>query len=438
MNIQNSSTINLTPMKQRGLLQVQRRYQSFKGHGSESVICYVHILRHKSMYNIIKSVWNVIDLNIVQLSPKSKTTDQFFHEEFRAVASWSKASYLGLALRNALWFVSYGGKKFSQEISLFYIWMYASKLKSEIVTYIESISNSVYDGSEMVANFQRTHVRRRNTKDKHDSSSLRLSKRPLKSDYLTSLSSHIIVYLQRFYPLEPDSCEDLEPTLKAVAELLTSEVNKTLPRSERRHVTVETGEDAFSSTPQNNRNGLPDIDLTIEQNFGKTPIRKDIAGCAYFLVPASQPEVTLRLHRRRESAAIQRTADFLGLNYYTAYLAKPSDERPSPSMHRPPIVPHSPTSEWLSTHLVEILKAMYLDSIRVIGYTVWSLIDSYEWFGGYTTKFGLFHVNFTDPARSRIPKKSAFMMKEVLATRRVPDKFYELDNHLAARLQIRT
>ncbi|KAJ4445818.1 hypothetical protein ANN_12503 [Periplaneta americana] len=35
----------------------------------------------------------------------------------RAVASWSKASCLGLALRNAFWFESSWGKKFSHEIS---------------------------------------------------------------------------------------------------------------------------------------------------------------------------------------------------------------------------------------------------------------------------------------------------------------------------------
>ncbi|KAJ4447405.1 hypothetical protein ANN_09412 [Periplaneta americana] len=48
-----------------------------------------------------------------------------FHEKIsppmrtriRAVVSWSKASYLGLALRNARWFVSSWGKKVSHEIS---------------------------------------------------------------------------------------------------------------------------------------------------------------------------------------------------------------------------------------------------------------------------------------------------------------------------------
>ncbi|KAJ4447347.1 hypothetical protein ANN_09352 [Periplaneta americana] len=36
---------------------------------------------------------------------------------FRAVASWSKASCLGLALRTARWFESSWGKKFAHEIS---------------------------------------------------------------------------------------------------------------------------------------------------------------------------------------------------------------------------------------------------------------------------------------------------------------------------------
>ncbi|KAJ4451282.1 hypothetical protein ANN_02743 [Periplaneta americana] len=39
-------------------------------------------------------------------------------EVSRAVASWSKASCLGLALRNARWFESSWGKKFSHEISV--------------------------------------------------------------------------------------------------------------------------------------------------------------------------------------------------------------------------------------------------------------------------------------------------------------------------------
>ncbi|KAJ4433040.1 hypothetical protein ANN_15297 [Periplaneta americana] len=60
----------------------------------------------------------------------------------RAVASWSKASCLGLALRNARWFESSWGKKFSHEISasiwdlcppsiVMYLWGYDRSLPNQ-------------------------------------------------------------------------------------------------------------------------------------------------------------------------------------------------------------------------------------------------------------------------------------------------------------------
>jgi lactase-phlorizin hydrolase len=36
------------------------------------------------------------------------------------------------------------------------------------------------------------------------------------------------------------------------------------------------------------------------------------------------------------------------------------------------------------TYMTDILKAIHIDKCKVIGYTVWSLIDNFEWKEGYT------------------------------------------------------
>ncbi|XP_010438545.1 PREDICTED: beta-glucosidase 9-like isoform X1 [Camelina sativa] len=40
------------------------------------------------------------------------------------------------------------------------------------------------------------------------------------------------------------------------------------------------------------------------------------------------------------------------------------------------------------------------------GYLIWSMVDLYELLGGYSTSFGLYYVNFSDPGRKRSPRLS--------------------------------
>ncbi|KAL3270526.1 hypothetical protein HHI36_021065 [Cryptolaemus montrouzieri] len=72
---------------------------------------------------------------------------------------------------------------------------------------------------------------------------------------------------------------------------------------------------------------------------------------------------------------------------------------------------------YLKLHLEALLQAIYEDKIPVKGYSVWSLLDNFEWMAGYTEKFGLFHVNFNDPQRTRTTKLSAKWYKKVIAER---------------------
>ncbi|XP_069683251.1 cytosolic beta-glucosidase-like [Periplaneta americana] len=86
---------------------------------------------------------------------------------------------------------------------------------------------------------------------------------------------------------------------------------------------------------------------------------------------------------------------------------------------------------YIGTHLAEIYKSMYIDGVNVIGYTVWSAIDSLEWHAGYESRFGLYYVNVTDPARPRIPKASSYMMKGITSSRKIPQKYIDLAANLS-------
>ncbi|XP_059049864.1 lactase/phlorizin hydrolase-like [Achroia grisella] len=71
-----------------------------------------------------------------------------------------------------------------------------------------------------------------------------------------------------------------------------------------------------------------------------------------------------------------------------------------------------------------------LDAIKtgsnVQAYAAWSLMDNFEWMEGYTERFGLYEVDYRSPERTRTPRKSAFVYKEIIRTRAL-DWDYEPD-----------
>ncbi|KAK5649854.1 hypothetical protein RI129_000883 [Pyrocoelia pectoralis] len=71
-------------------------------------------------------------------------------------------------------------------------------------------------------------------------------------------------------------------------------------------------------------------------------------------------------------------------------------------------------------YLNELLNAIHLDGCKIKSYALWSLMDNMEWQDGYTLKFGLYYVNFSDPLRTRTPKSSANFYKELIRLRRIP------------------
>ncbi|CAI0463067.1 unnamed protein product [Linum tenue] len=60
---------------------------------------------------------------------------------------------------------------------------------------------------------------------------------------------------------------------------------------------------------------------------------------------------------------------------------------------------------YLNDYLTSLLASIKEDGCNVKGYFVWSLLDNWEWSGGYTSRFGLYFVDFKDNLK-RYPKDS--------------------------------
>eukprot|EP00897_Mesotaenium_endlicherianum_P004963 jgi/Mesen1/4495/ME000229S03514 len=68
---------------------------------------------------------------------------------------------------------------------------------------------------------------------------------------------------------------------------------------------------------------------------------------------------------------------------------------------------------YYQSYLANIAQAAQ-EGANIVGYFAWSFMDNYEWGRGYTERFGIVYVNFTDDARPRTPKASALWFSNFL------------------------
>eukprot|EP00252_Welwitschia_mirabilis_P015690 TRINITY_DN3471_c0_g1_i9.p1 TRINITY_DN3471_c0_g1~~TRINITY_DN3471_c0_g1_i9.p1 ORF type:complete len:448 (-),score=77.81 TRINITY_DN3471_c0_g1_i9:297-1640(-) len=77
----------------------------------------------------------------------------------------------------------------------------------------------------------------------------------------------------------------------------------------------------------------------------------------------------------------------------------------------------SPRIQYLSDYVESVLSAIRNGS-NTRGYFVWSLLDEFEFFYGYSVCYGIIHVDFKDEKRPRHPKLSAEWYSTFLMTQK--------------------
>jgi beta-glucosidase len=68
-------------------------------------------------------------------------------------------------------------------------------------------------------------------------------------------------------------------------------------------------------------------------------------------------------------------------------------------------------ADFLRAHLYAVDRAR-AEGIDVIGYLHWSLIDNFEWSHGFRGRFGLFKIDFDDPALTRRPTAAVAVFQQ--------------------------
>ncbi|KAI3443436.1 hypothetical protein Pfo_000101 [Paulownia fortunei] len=79
-------------------------------------------------------------------------------------------------------------------------------------------------------------------------------------------------------------------------------------------------------------------------------------------------------------------------------------------------------------HLAYILKAMN-ENVNVKGYFVWAYCDNFEWYEGYTVRFGLIYIDYMNNL-TRYPKSSAVWFTKFLRKRRHTKTKYKISDKM--------
>ncbi|KAG6387074.1 hypothetical protein SASPL_152256 [Salvia splendens] len=137
---------------------------------------------------------------------------------------------------------------------------------------------------------------------------------------------------------------------------------------------------------------------------------------------------------KNEIEMVKGSFDFIGFNYYGAIYAldKPNstsysyttdsemvitglDEARNDTLDLSQALQDNMRKDYIHHHLCCLNEAIEKDDANVKGYFVWSLVDNFEWAGGFSVRFGLYYVDYRDELLRRYPKISSLWFKNFLS-----------------------
>jgi beta-glucosidase len=199
--------------------------------------------------------------------------------------------------------------------------------------------------------------------------------------------------------------------------------------------------------------------------FNEAVVRAPVTGEIELAIPGARTV-------RRRVPALERSLDYLGLNYYTRWKVKMF--APDPHVASRGAVLNDLGWEIYPRGLEEVLKRLLsmgvpilitengvadaADGLRpravvesllhveramaggvpVRGYFHWSLMDNFEWADGYRGRFGLYRVDFGDPERPRTRTRSADLFARIARANAVEaDVWHQASGGLELPLSLR-
>ncbi|KAM6949120.1 cytosolic beta-glucosidase [Aplochiton taeniatus] len=78
--------------------------------------------------------------------------------------------------------------------------------------------------------------------------------------------------------------------------------------------------------------------------------------------------------------------------------------------------------EFYRNAIQEVATAIQKDEVNVCGYFAWSLLDNFEWADGFSVRFGLFHVDFSETQRTRTIYRSGREYAKIISQNRSQTK----------------